>query len=79
MGVLSIRVPIRNKSGNLYAPCVCVYIYIYIYIYIYGNLFNDPHMLESQRLFQHYIVSRTPTTFKPIEEKKKKKKKINIF
>ena len=31
--------PIRKKSGNLYAPracvCVCVYIYIYIYIYIY--------------------------------------------
>ena len=40
--VLSIKVPIRKKYGNLlYSPCICVYIctyvcmYIYIYIYIY--------------------------------------------
>ena len=29
--VLSIKVPIRKKSGNLsYAPCIYIYIYIYI-------------------------------------------------
>ena len=32
MCVLSIKVPIRKKSGNLL--CVSIYIYIYIYIYI---------------------------------------------
>ena len=38
MCVLSIKVPIRKKSGNLlYAPRVCVYIYIYIYIYIHAH------------------------------------------
>ena len=35
MCVLSIKVPIRNKSGNLsYAPRVYIYIYIYIYVFI---------------------------------------------
>ena len=36
MCVLSVKVPIGKKSGNLsYAPRV--YIYIYIYIYIFYN------------------------------------------
>ena len=36
MCVLSIKVPIRKKSGNLsYAPHIYIYIYIYIHIYIY--------------------------------------------
>ena len=34
MCVLSIKVPIRKKSGNLsYAPRIYIYIYIYIYSY----------------------------------------------
>ena len=44
MRVLSIKVPIRKKSGNLLTDpriyiyiyiCVCVCVCIYIYIYIY--------------------------------------------
>ena len=36
MSVLSIKVPIRKKSGNLFNdPRVYVYIYIYIYIYVF--------------------------------------------
>ena len=35
MGLLSIKVPIRKKSGNLlYAPRIYIYIYIYIYMHI---------------------------------------------
>ena len=34
--VLSIKVPIRKKSGNLFNdPHIYIYIYIYIYVYIY--------------------------------------------
>ena len=36
MCVLSIKVPIRKKSGNLFND-PCIYIYIYIYIYICKN------------------------------------------
>ena len=36
MCVLSIKVPMGKKSGNLsYAPRIYIHIYIYIYIYIY--------------------------------------------
>ena len=50
MYVLSTKVPIRKKSGNLFndpriyiyiymcvcvCVCVCVFVYIHIYIYIY--------------------------------------------
>ena len=36
MCVLSIKVPIQKKSGNLlYAPCMYMRVHIYIYIYIY--------------------------------------------
>ena len=36
MCVLSIKVPIRKKSGNLFNnPRIYIYIYIYVYIYIY--------------------------------------------
>ena len=32
MCVLSIKMPIRKKSGNLFKdPCIYIYIYIYIY------------------------------------------------
>ena len=35
MCVLSIKVPIRKKSGNLFNdPYIYIYIYLYIYIYI---------------------------------------------
>ena len=35
MCVLSIKVPIRKKSGNLsYAPRIYIYIYRYKYVYI---------------------------------------------
>ena len=38
MCVLSIKVPIRKKSGNLsYAPRIYIYIYIYVYVYISGG------------------------------------------
>ena len=33
MCVLSIKVPIRKKSGNIFNE-LCIYIYIYIYIYM---------------------------------------------
>ena len=37
MCVLSIKVPIRKKSGNLFNdPRIYKYIYIYIYIYMNG-------------------------------------------
>ena len=35
MRVLSIKVPIRKKSGNLLMILVYIYIYIYIFIYLY--------------------------------------------
>ena len=36
MCILSIKVPIQKKFGNLsYAPRIYIYIYICIYIYIY--------------------------------------------
>ena len=43
MCVLSIKVPIRNKCGNLFNdPRIYIYIFIYvcvfIYIYIYSGL-----------------------------------------
>ena len=37
MRVLSIKVLIRKKSGNLFNdPCIYIYIYIYVYVYIYA-------------------------------------------
>ena len=50
MCVLSIKVPIRKKSGNLFndpcvCVCVCVYIYIYIYIYIYKVFAKESYWL----------------------------------
>ena len=41
MCVLSIKVPLRKKAGNLFndpRACVCVYIYIYIYTHIFIHL-----------------------------------------
>ena len=36
MCVLSIKMPIQKKSGNLFNdPRIYIYIYIYIYVYIY--------------------------------------------
>ena len=38
--VLSIKAPIRKKSGNLFNdPRIYIHIYIYIYIYIYTDEF----------------------------------------
>ena len=39
MCVLSIKVPIRKKSGNLFND-PHIYIYIYIYIYIHNGCHN---------------------------------------
>ena len=40
MCVLSIKVPIGKKSGNLsYSPLIYIYIYIYIFVYIYTYIF----------------------------------------
>ena len=37
MCVLSIKVPILKKSGNLFNdPRIYIYIYIYIYVYVYS-------------------------------------------
>ena len=49
MCVLSIKVPIRKKSGNLFNDprlyiCVYVYIYIRIYIYIYIYIYTYIYM-----------------------------------
>ena len=59
MCVLSIKVPIRKKSVNLfndpriyiyiYIYCVCVNIYIYIYIYIYSHTQYDINLYKNYR------------------------------
>ena len=42
MCVLSIKVPIRKKSGNLFNdPRIYIYIYIYIYILNISEFFNE--------------------------------------
>ena len=47
MCVLSIKVPIWKKSGNLsYTLCIYIYIYIYIYIWHPSVLIDDESMLR---------------------------------
>ena len=49
MCLLSIKVPIRKKSGNL-SNDPRIYIYIYIYIYIFKKF--HIHLLESKAAFE---------------------------
>ena len=73
MCVLSIKVPIRKKSGNLsYALRIYIYIYIYIYIWfgwvglgfygistIVGYLISNPFYTDILDMISKHILSIT--------------------
>ena len=63
MCVLSIKVPIRKKSGNLFND-PCIYIYIYIYLCINAYILSD-------RLF-HFIVIQLISVASPMRYFKSK-------
>ena len=58
MCVLSIKVPIRKKSGNLFNdPCMYIYIYIYIYIHIYIWIYKCTY-IDTFDCFLGYLLWR---------------------
>ena len=61
MCVLSIKVPIQKKSGNLFNdPCIyiCLCIYVFIYICIYVCIYIDIYIfIYVGWLFGFYVIS----------------------
>ena len=54
MHVLSIKVPIRKKSGNLFNdPHIYIYIYIYIYIFVLLQHISLYNISMDERLHSH--------------------------
>ena len=59
MCVLSIKVPIRKKSGNLFNdPRIYIYIYIYSYIYILWHAQNLRIALSNAYIVDPFSRSR---------------------
>ena len=86
MCVLSIKVPKRKKSGNLFNdPRVNIYTYIYIYIYIYiANFYNrllhinTPVLAYLQRLL-HISLEDLPTAMNRERERERERDGERIF